>query len=297
MTTYAARHVALGGDDPEPEGLASSWGDDPAPRRALMPEDAATSYATYEVEPELVPYAAVARQELPVQQATPSELGPPVVAPVPSQTMAWHLASASHAPQDPGPLDATPPVTFVADPASIPTPVSQSSAFAYQSMPSPSPYTSVLGSAPYASAPSPAPYAQVPSEPTYAPVAPHMSYTSAPAQGSLAAPMASPYANPAPYDAPPTGGSWVHRPQTVEQALELVLPPAAGTAVKVAVTVQRVFSLIFVLVVVGIFTAVGFNLGGGNTWFIVGFAWFVGIMMVVGLLSPGRGRLRWSVLK
>jgi membrane protein YdbS with pleckstrin-like domain len=70
-----------------------------------------------------------------------------------------------------------------------------------------------------------------------------------------------------------------------------------GTAVKVAVTVQRVFSLIFVLVVVGIFTVVGFSQGGSNTWFIVGFAWLVGIMMVVGLVSPGRGRLRWSVLK
>jgi hypothetical protein len=248
MTTqYAARHVAPGGEDPEPEGLASSWGDHPAPRRALLPEDAATGYVTYEVEPELVPYAAVASEALPVQRTSPSEFGPPVVALAPSRTMAWHLASASRAPEDPGPLDATPPVTFGADPASIPTPVSQSTAFAYQSMPSPSPHTSAL--------------------------------------------------SPAPYDAASARGSLVRRPQTVEQALELVLPPAAGTAVKVVVSVQRAFSLTFVLAIVGIFTAVGFSQGGSNTWFIVGFAWLVGILMVVGILSPGRGRLRWSVLK
>ena len=285
MTTqYAARHVALGGDDPEPEGLASSWGDGPAPRRALAPEEPATTYATYDAEPALMPFAAV------VQRPTSSELGEPIVAPTPDQAMAWHLASASHAPQDPGPLDATPPVTFVADPASIPTPVSQSTAFAYQSMPSPSPYTSVLSAAPYASQPA---YGG-PMSPYGSPVAAPQ-YTSA--QGSLSAPMASPYANPAPYDAPPPGGNWVHRPQNVEQALEMVLPPAAGTAVKVALTVQRVVSLIFVLGIVGFFTVAGFSLGGSSTWLIVGFAWFVGILLVVGIVSPGRGRLRWSVLK
>jgi hypothetical protein len=83
----------------------------------------------------------------------------------------------------------------------------------------------------------------------------------------------------------------------VEQALEMVLPPAAGTAVKVALTVQPVVSLIFVLGIVGFFTVAGFSQGGSSTWLIVGFAWFVGILLVVGIVSPGRGRLRWSVLK
>jgi hypothetical protein len=275
MTTqYAARHVALGGDDSEPEGLASSWGDGPAPRRAMMPEDAPASYAPYEPEPELMPYAAVAGQDLPMVAPSPSEFGRPVVAPVPSKTMPWHLASASNAPLDPGPVDATPPVTAVTDPASFPTPVSQYAAVSYQSMPSP------------------APYASMPAQGMYASVPPNMSYASAPAQGSLASPMASPYANPAPYDAPPTGGSWVHRPQTVEQALDL-LPNQAGPGFKTVIKASRIFSLVFILVTTGIFTVVGLNIGGGTAWYIVGFAWFVGIAMIIGILT-GRGRVRWS---
>ncbi len=122
MTTYAARHVALGGDDSEPEALASSGG--AAPRRAIMPEVAVTSYQPHEPEP---------------------ELGLPVVAHVPSQTMEWYLAVASKAPRDPGPVHATTPVTVegpMADPASFPTPVSHFATVSYQSMPSPSPYAS-----------------------------------------------------------------------------------------------------------------------------------------------------------
>lgn len=276
MTTYAARHVALEGDDSEPEGLASSWSDDPAPRRALMPEPV-SSYQTYEPEPELVPYSAVAPAESPFQRPAASEFGEPVVALTPSQTMQWHLAAESNAPLDPGPLDAAAPVSGpMVDPASVPTPVSAFGAFAYQSMPSPSPYTSVLSPPPNAPAPV---------------------HASVPAQGGLTAPMASPYANPTPYGPPGTDGSWVHRPQTVEQALDLVLPPEAGKVVKTVVTVQRVFSLVFVLTIVGIFTVAGFGVGGSNAWFIVGFAWLVGIMMVLGILSPGLGRLRWSRLK
>jgi hypothetical protein len=264
-----------------------------------------TSYARYATESQLMPFDAVVQQDLPLEQncsefgepvvalpPSPSPLSEPVAAVPQSQPMEWHLTHASSGPLDPGPVDATPPVTSVVDPASIPTPVSQFAAVSYQSMTSPtwgsssSPLTSAAMQSPagYAPPPVPAMNAQAP-------------YGSMPAQGTLVAPMASPYADPAPYGPPTPEGSWVHRPQTVEQALELVLPPEVGTAVKVAVTVQRVFSLIFVLVVVGIFTVVGFSQGGSNTWFIVGFAWLVGIMMVVGLVSPGRGRLRWSVLK
>lgn len=284
MTTYAARHVALEGDDSEPEGLASSWGDGPAPRRAMMPE-AAAGFGAYESEPDLVPFTAVAQQDLQFRRPAPSEFGEPVVALAPSQTMQWHLAAESHAPLDPGPLDATAPISDAAvDPASVPTPVSAFGAFAYQSMPSPSPYTSVL---------SPAPYSSAPQQPTYAPAPPQATYASVPAQGGLAAPMASPDANPAAYGPPGTDGSWVHRPQTVEQALDLVLPPEAGKALKTVVTVQRIFSLAIVLVVVGTFTVAGFSMGGSNAWFIVGFAWLVGILITVGTFMPGRVRMGW----
>lgn len=265
MTTYAARHVALEGYDLEPEGLAAPEGDIPAPRRALMPEDATTSHLTYQPEPELTPFDAVAQADQAFRRPTASEFGEPVVTPAPSRTMLWRLASSSSAPLDPGPLDATPPLSGpTVDPASVPTPVSQYAAFAYQSMPSPSPYTSVLSPAPYASMP---------------------------AQGTLAAPLASPYANPAPYGPPSGGGEWVRRPETVEQALDMVLTPGAEKVLSTAVTVQRVFALVFALVIVGFFTVTGFSMGGSNTWFIVGCAWLFGIIMVIGTLRPGRVRL------
>jgi len=165
MTTYAARHVALGGDDSEPEGLASHWGDGPPPRRAMMAEESATSYEPYVPEPELLPFSVVEQQDPVLQQAVPSELGLPVVAPPPSQTMGWHIAVEPSAPLAPGPVHAATPVTVegpMTDPASYPTPVSHFAAVSYQSMPSPSPYAS------------------------------------APAQGPYVAPMASPYTAPMP---------------------------------------------------------------------------------------------------
>ena len=166
MTTqYAARHVALGGDDSEPEGLASAWGDGPAPRRAMLPEEAVTSYERYEPEPQLMPYTAVARQDLPIQQATPSEFGPPVVAPPPSQTPGWHIAVEPSTPLAPGPVHAATPVTVgpLTDPASFPTPVSNLAAVSYRSMPSPMPYASAPGQGPYVEPmASPAPYGAMP---------------------------------------------------------------------------------------------------------------------------------------
>jgi hypothetical protein len=279
MTTqYAARRVVLEGNDSEPEGLASSWGDSPAPRRAIQPEAPATSYAMYEPAPELVPFTSVTLHELPTQQASSSEDGAPVVALAPSQTMAWHLTAESMAPHDPGPANATTPLTAgdpTVDPASIPTPVSHVAAFEYQSMPSPSPYTSVTGPSPYPSLLSPPPYASMP------------------AQGSLDAPVASPYGVPmaAPYTMPTASPSTSTIP-----ALDAV--EAIGVkALTIAVIVQRVVALAIVLSIVAVFTVVGFSAGGSNTWFIVGFSWLVGVMMILGVLTSGRGRLRMSALK
>jgi hypothetical protein len=134
MTTqYAARHVALGGDDSEPDGLASAWGDGPAPRRAMMPEEALTSYEPY--------------------------------APLSSQTPRWHIAVEPSSPLAPGPVHAATPVTVgpLTDPASLPTPMSNFAAVSYQSMPSPMPYASAPGQGPYvAPMASPAPYGAVP---------------------------------------------------------------------------------------------------------------------------------------
>ena len=113
MTTqYAARHVALGGDDSEPEGLASAWGDGPAPRRAMMPEEAVTSYEPYAPEPELLPFNVVQRM-FPVAPQPPfaPELGLPVVAPAPGQTPGWHIAVEPSTPLAPGPVHAATPVT------------------------------------------------------------------------------------------------------------------------------------------------------------------------------------------
>jgi hypothetical protein len=253
MTTYAARHVALGGDDSEPEGLASQWGDGPPPRRAMMPEEAVTSYEPYAPEPELLPFNVVQRMD-PVAPEPPfaPELGLPVVAPLPSQTPVWHIAVEPRSPLAPGPIDAATPVTVgpLTDPASFPTPVSNFAVVSYQSMPSPMPYAS------------------------------------APAQGTYAAPTASRYAAPvpSPYGAP--DAAWL--PEN--------LAVAGATAVKVAVTVQRVISFIVVAVVLATFTAAGLTIGG-QAWWIVGFAWAMGIVMIVGIVSPGRMRLRRSALK
>lgn len=221
MTTqYAARHVALGGDDSEPEGLASAWGDGPAPRRAFeVAEEIPATFDAY--------------------------------VPAPGQTPGWHIAVEPSTPLAPGPVHAATPVTVgpLTDPASFPTPVSNFAAVSYQSMPSPMPYAS------------------------------------APAQGTYAALTASPYAAPvpSPYGAP--GAAW--SPENLA---------VGATAVKVAVTVQRVISLIVVAVVLATFTAAGLTIGG-QAWWIVGFAWGVGLIMLAGILMPGRMRLRRSALK
>jgi hypothetical protein len=233
----------------------------------MLPEKSATaSYQAYAPGPELMPFNAVARQDLPVQQATPSEFGAPVVALMPSQTMQWHLAAASNAPLDPGPVDATPPVTSVIDPASIPTPVSQFAAVSYQSMASPS-YVPLLQANAYASAPAEVPYA------------------SAPAQGDLAAPIASPYGTP------------MAAPHAATAPVLDEVEAIGVKALTVAGIIQRVIALVLVGAIVAVFTTVGSKLGGTNALYIVGFAWLVGISMVIGIFVPGRLRLRWSGLK
>ena len=251
MTTYAARHVALGGDDSEPEGLASQWGDGPPPRRAMMPEEAVTSYEPYAPEPELLPFNVVQRMD-PVapQPRFAPELGLPVVAPPPSQTPRWHIAVEPSTPLAPGPVHAATPVTVgpLTDPASFPTPVSNFAAVSYQSMPSPMPYAS------------------------------------APAQGPYVAPMASPYTAPMPE--PYSAG---------DPMLEDVVAVGA-TAVAVASAFQRVFGLVIVGIVLAGFTAAGVVISG-SAWWIVGFAWAMGIVMIVGIVSSGRMRLRRSALK
>jgi len=252
MTTqYAARHVALGGDDSEPEGLASAWGDGPAPRRAMMPEEAVTSYEPYAPEPELLPFNVVQRMD-PVAPQPPfaPELGLPVVAPLPSQTPVWHIAVEPSSPLAPGPIDAATPVTVgpLTDPASFPTPVSNFVAVSYQSMPSPMPYAS------------------------------------APAQEPYVAPMASPYTAPMPE--PYSAG---------DPTLENVMAVGAK-AMAAAGAFQRVFGLVIVGIVLAGFTAAGVVIGGA-AWWIVGFAWAMGIVMIVGIVSPGRMRLRRSALK
>jgi hypothetical protein len=234
MTTqYAARHVALGGDDSEPEGLASAWGDGPAPRRAMMPEEAVTSFEQYAPEPELLPFNTVQRMD-PVapQPRFAPELGLPVVAPLPSQTPGWHIAVEPSSPLAPGPVHATTPVTVgpMIDPASFPTPVSNFASVSYQSMPSPMPYAS------------------------------------APAQGPYVAPMPEPYS-------------------AGDPMLEDVVAVAA-TAVAVAGAFERVFGLVIVGIVLAGFTAAGVVISG-ITWWIVGFAWVMGIVMIVGIVTPG----------
>jgi len=243
--------VALGGDDSEPEGLASAWGDGPAPRRAMMPEEAVTSYEPYAPEPELLPFNVVQRMD-PVAPQPPfaPELGLPVVAPLPSQTPVWHIAVEPSSPLAPGPIDAATPVTVgpLTDPASFPTPVSNFAAVSYQSMPSPTPYAS------------------------------------APAQEPYVAPMASPYTAPMPE--PYSAG---------DPTLENVMAVGAK-AMAAAGAFQRVFGLVIVGIVLAGFTAAGVVIGGA-AWWIVGFAWAMGIVMIVGIVSPGRMRLRRSALK
>jgi hypothetical protein len=210
MTTqYAARHVALGGDDSEPDGLASAWGDGPAPRRAMMPEEAVTSYEPY--------------------------------APEPSQTPRWHIAVEPSTPLAPGPVHAATPVTVgpLTDPASLPTPMSNFAAVSYQSMPSPMPYAS------------------------------------APAQGTYVAPMASPFTAPMPE--PYSAGD-----ATLENVVAVGVKAMAAAGV-----FQRVFGLVIVGIMLAGFTAAGVVIGGA-AWWIVGFAWAMGIVMIVGIVTPGR---------
>lgn len=253
MTTqYAARHVALGGDDSEPEGLASAWGDGPAPRRAMMPEEAVTSFEQYAPEPELLPLNIVQRMD-PVapQPRFAPELGLPVVAPLPSQTPIWHIAVEPSSPLAPGPVHATTPVTVgpMTDPASFPTPVSNFASVSYQSMPSPMPYAS------------------------------------APAQGPYVAPMASP----APYDAMP-------QPYPVSTPVSDEVEAVGVKVLAAAGIFRKVFGLVIVGIALVAFTTMG-TLVGGKAWWTVGFAWVVGLLMLGGILMPGRMRLRRSALK
>jgi hypothetical protein len=74
------------------------------------------------------------------------------------------------------------------------------------------------------------------------------------------------------------------------------LAVAGAAVVTVAVTVRRVMSFVVLAVVLSVFTAAGISIGG-QAWWIVGFAWVMGIIMLIGILAPGRGRLRWSTLK
>lgn len=111
-----------------------------------------------------------------------------------------------------------------------------------------------------------------------------MPYASAPAQGTYVAPMASPYAAPMPE--PYSAG---------DPMLEDVVAVGA-TAVAVAGAFQRVFGLVIVGIVLAGFTAAGVVISG-SAWWIVGFAWAMGIVMIVGIVSPGRMRLRRSALK
>jgi len=228
MTTqYAARRVVLGENDSEPTGLASEWGDGPAPRRALdVAEEIPTTFDSYVPAPELLPFNVVQRMD-PVapQPRFAPELGLPMVAPPPSQTPGWHIAVEPSTPLAPGPVHAATPVTVgpLTDPASFPTPVSNLAAVSSRSMPSPMPYA-------------------------------------------------------------------VSTP--VSDEVE-----AAGVKVVAAASIfQKVFGLVIVGISLAAFTAMG-TMVGGKAWWTVGFAWGVGLIMLVGILMPGRMRLRRSALK
>jgi len=227
-------------------------------------------YEPYEPKPELVPYSE-AVQSLPVSPDTaPTVFGSPVVAVAPSATMQWHLASASSAPQDPGPVHAATPTTFggpAVDPASVPTPVSQSTAFAYQSMPSPSPYSSVLTASPYASAP---------------------------AQGMFAAPYAQPYPTPAPLPyqvavnpsdqgAPMIAGHGLASDPTVNVVRAI---NGAGLSVSGVLAASRVIKVVVSLVTAGLFTMLASSIGGAG-WWIAGLAWVMALVTIVQSVWPG----------
>jgi hypothetical protein len=111
-----------------------------------------------------------------------------------------------------------------------------------------------------------------------------MPYASAPAQGTYEAPMASPFTAPMPE--PYSAG---------DPMLEDVVAVGA-TAVAVAGAFQRVFGLVIVGIMLAGFTAAGVVIGGA-AWWIVAFAWAMGIVMIGGIVSPGRMRLRRSALK
>jgi len=72
---------------------------------------------------------------------------------------------------------------------------------------------------------------------------------------------------------------------------------AAGVTVVAAASIQRkVFGLVIVGISLAPITTVGAFVGG-NVWWTVGFAWAVGIILIAGILMPGRMRLRRSALK
>jgi len=112
-----------------------------------------------------------------------------------------------------------------------------------------------------------------------------MPYASAPAQGPYVSPMAAP----APYGALP-------QPYAASTPVSDEVD-AAGVTVVAAASIQRkVFGLVIVGISLAPITTVGAFVGG-NVWWTVGFAWAVGIILIAGILMPGRMRLRRSALK
>ena len=238
MTTFAARHVALEGDDSEPEGIASAWDDGPAPRRAMLPDETVTGDAPYE------------------EAATP----------VPSRTMLWHLAASSNAPLDPGPADAVAPANGPqVDPASVPTPVTQCGAFAYQPLPSPSPYPAVLTPPPY---------------------------SSLPAQGTSPVPMASshPCPVPGPYAAAPADpvGSGISLTAGTGTSASADGPSIVGSPVtRMVLTGRRIVSLVVLALILSGVVVTG-TVVGGQAWWMVAAASGIALLTVVQVVRPRR---------
>jgi len=176
----------------------------------------------------------------------------------PSKTPEWHIAVEPSTPLAPGPAHAATPVTV----GLLTDPAS---------IPTP---VSDSASVSDQSIQSPMPYA------------------SAPAQGPYVAPMASPApygAMPEPYAASTPGSDEV-------EAAAVEVEAAAVAVVAAASMFRKVFGLVIVGILLAAFTAMG-AMVGGDVWWTVGFAWAVGLIMLAGILMPGRMRLWRSALK
>ena len=99
----------------------------------------------------------------------------------------------------------------------------------------------------------------------------------------------APMASPAPYGAMP-------QPYAVSTPVSDEVEAAGVKVVAAARIFQKVFGLVIVGISLAAFTAMG-TMVGGKAWWTVGFAWGVGLIMLVGILMPGRMRLRRSALK